>query len=288
VRPSACNAILVVFADIGTVGVRYYNPVTGRYINRDPAGYPNGLNNYLYVNNNPINRIDPLGLDWSFWGVFDKVSDAAAGAADSLTGGLTNYVREKIGANATVDQESASYKGGAVAGEVVADASGAAGLAKAAVKYGVKTVVTQLAKQEVKNEAVSAAVDGAVDVGLVNEEDAGVIKAAASRVGAGTAGKTPEGTLGVVAKTPSGKRVGDFTPAQRKAAKVKSAKDNNGTMACKDCDKPLENIANEKGVPTPPNQAQVHHDPAIVEGGGQHSTPVVLCPECHKARHANE
>lgn len=41
---------------------RYYNSVTGRYISRDPLGYPNGLNNYLYTNNNPINRIDPLGL----------------------------------------------------------------------------------------------------------------------------------------------------------------------------------------------------------------------------------
>jgi uncharacterized protein RhaS with RHS repeats len=46
-----------------TVGVRYYNPVTGRYISRDPIGYADGLNNYLYVHNNPINRIDPLGLE---------------------------------------------------------------------------------------------------------------------------------------------------------------------------------------------------------------------------------
>jgi RHS repeat-associated protein len=44
-------------------GFRYYDPESGRYISRDPLGYPDGLNNYLYVNNNPINRIDPLGLD---------------------------------------------------------------------------------------------------------------------------------------------------------------------------------------------------------------------------------
>jgi RHS repeat-associated protein len=44
-------------------GFRYYNPVTGRYLNRDPKGYPDGLNNYLYCGNNPINRIDPFGLD---------------------------------------------------------------------------------------------------------------------------------------------------------------------------------------------------------------------------------
>jgi len=47
---------------VRTVGFRYYNPATGRYISRDPIGYPNGPNNYLYVRNNPISRIDPLGL----------------------------------------------------------------------------------------------------------------------------------------------------------------------------------------------------------------------------------
>jgi RHS repeat-associated protein len=43
-------------------GMRYYDPVLGRFLTRDPAGYPDGPNNYLYCNNNPINFIDPLGL----------------------------------------------------------------------------------------------------------------------------------------------------------------------------------------------------------------------------------
>jgi uncharacterized protein RhaS with RHS repeats len=46
-------------------GFRYYDPEVGRYISRDPIGYGDGLNVYLYVHNNPINDIDPLGL----WGV---------------------------------------------------------------------------------------------------------------------------------------------------------------------------------------------------------------------------
>jgi hypothetical protein len=45
---------MLVYARNPTVGVRYYNPVTGRYVSRDLKGYPNGLNNDLYVNN-PIN-----------------------------------------------------------------------------------------------------------------------------------------------------------------------------------------------------------------------------------------
>lgn len=43
-------------------GHRQYDPQMGRYLTPDPAGTPDGLNPYLYVNNNPINSIDPLGL----------------------------------------------------------------------------------------------------------------------------------------------------------------------------------------------------------------------------------
>jgi len=42
---------------------RYYDPALGRFISRDPAGMPNGVNRYAYVNNNPINFTDPSGLE---------------------------------------------------------------------------------------------------------------------------------------------------------------------------------------------------------------------------------
>ncbi|UDQ98816.1 polymorphic toxin-type HINT domain-containing protein [Lentisphaerota bacterium WC36G] len=47
-------------------GFRYYDYELGRFLTRDPAGYPDGPNNYLYCNNNPVNKIDPLGL-WGWW-----------------------------------------------------------------------------------------------------------------------------------------------------------------------------------------------------------------------------
>jgi RHS repeat-associated protein len=41
---------------------RYYDPVHGRFISRDPEGMVDGPNLYAFVNNNPVNFVDPLGL----------------------------------------------------------------------------------------------------------------------------------------------------------------------------------------------------------------------------------
>ncbi|NBS53742.1 MAG: RHS repeat-associated core domain-containing protein, partial [Spartobacteria bacterium] len=40
---------------------RYYNPLTMRFLNSDPA--MDGLNWYAYAGGNPINNSDPSGLD---------------------------------------------------------------------------------------------------------------------------------------------------------------------------------------------------------------------------------
>ena len=46
---------------------RYYNPLTGRFVSRDPENGPIGmpimLHKYVYVGDNPTNRIDPSGRD---------------------------------------------------------------------------------------------------------------------------------------------------------------------------------------------------------------------------------
>jgi RHS repeat-associated protein len=41
---------------------RYYDPIDGRFLGKDPIGIGGGINLYGYVGNNPVNRTDPFGL----------------------------------------------------------------------------------------------------------------------------------------------------------------------------------------------------------------------------------
>jgi uncharacterized protein RhaS with RHS repeats len=40
---------------------RYYDPATGRFVNRDPIGYNGGINLYAFAAGNPVNEQDPDG-----------------------------------------------------------------------------------------------------------------------------------------------------------------------------------------------------------------------------------
>jgi RHS repeat-associated protein len=42
---------------------RYYDPNTGRYLREDPIWLVGGINPYVYVENNPMNLVDPFGLE---------------------------------------------------------------------------------------------------------------------------------------------------------------------------------------------------------------------------------
>lgn len=41
---------------------RTYDPASGRYLQPDPLGYPDGPDAYLYAGGDPLNSIDPTGL----------------------------------------------------------------------------------------------------------------------------------------------------------------------------------------------------------------------------------
>ncbi len=145
----------MVLAHDPTVGVRYYNAVTGRYINRDPLGYADGLNPYLYVHNNPINRIDPLGLwDWG-WKALAVIGNVSSGIADAVTFGAVGAIQDHMGVSGSVDRTGIAYKVGTVAASVNPQ-----GLVKGALREVARVVVNGV-KSEVTG-AVTGAVQGAV------------------------------------------------------------------------------------------------------------------------------
>jgi RHS repeat-associated protein len=42
---------------------RVYHPSLGRFVQADPIGFDGGVNFYAYCHNDPLNRLDPYGLD---------------------------------------------------------------------------------------------------------------------------------------------------------------------------------------------------------------------------------
>ncbi len=53
-------------------GYRYYKPELGRWVNRDPIGERGGLNVHGFVRNNPVWKVDWLGMAYSSYHTFSK------------------------------------------------------------------------------------------------------------------------------------------------------------------------------------------------------------------------
>ncbi len=71
--------------DTGLVqlGARDYDPVTGRWLSKDPIGFDGADSNlYAYVAGDPVNNLDPTGL---LWDSIKDVWDASTEAAQSAT-----------------------------------------------------------------------------------------------------------------------------------------------------------------------------------------------------------
>ncbi|MCW0410837.1 RHS repeat-associated core domain-containing protein [Xanthomonas sacchari] len=73
---------------------RYYRPNLGQFVSQDPIGLVAGANAYAYVHGSPLMYGDPLGL-FDLPSIPQPVVDAVAGFGDSLSFGLTNYIRDQ-------------------------------------------------------------------------------------------------------------------------------------------------------------------------------------------------
>jgi RHS repeat-associated protein len=139
---------------------RTYDPERGRWLSEDPAGLVGGVNLNAYVENDPINKVDPLGL-WSQWqqmaapllpGLWlwhpnviqsapvgwianQTTADLSAGFGDNLTSipftsiSLTGSINNSLGN--PVNKCSTAYATGGWAAFAWGIAFGAAGGAKA-------------------------------------------------------------------------------------------------------------------------------------------------------------
>jgi RHS repeat-associated protein len=66
---------------------RFYDAKLGRFISEDPIGFSGGdVNLYGYVHNNPVSKIDPLGLLDT--GIYKDLSQTAQQTAPAITGGI--------------------------------------------------------------------------------------------------------------------------------------------------------------------------------------------------------
>jgi RHS repeat-associated protein len=96
---------------------RYYDPQVGRFINKDPIGLAGGLNMYAYVGNDPINLLDPTGLQsdearvtqGQFWVSAGMIG---VGATIGITTGWTGF--GTVAAVALVGAGTANLAGGAI------------------------------------------------------------------------------------------------------------------------------------------------------------------------------
>jgi RHS repeat-associated protein len=113
---------------------RYYDPEIGRYLTPDPIGLDGGINLFLYAEADPISLIDPYGLySWMEFGY--DAADVAAGFGDTISFGLTDWVRDKMGTNNVVNKCSSMYDFGEWFGIAYGFAAGgAAGLRSAGRK----------------------------------------------------------------------------------------------------------------------------------------------------------
>lgn len=138
---------------------RVLDPETGTFLQKDPIGITGGLNTYRYCECDPINGLDPEGLD-----SINNVCYFLTGVADAVSFGAGPWLRNNLDLNSGVDTTSGYYSGGHIAGSVVAGAAVGAGGAALIIR-GAPLVVSGLISAGASPIVAGAAVDTGLYLG---------------------------------------------------------------------------------------------------------------------------
>ena len=101
--------VLLVMLWTAQAALAFYNPEIGRWINRDPIGETGSENLFLSFQNDPISRIDPLGLNCKKTLTYEFLSRDVVGPFEP---GNAVYVSSVAGITADLAKQIPKYDAG--------------------------------------------------------------------------------------------------------------------------------------------------------------------------------
>lgn len=103
-------------------GYRFYDPNLQRWLNQDPIGENGGINLYEAIGNDPLNEVDPFGLNWG-QGVVNSFGDWELNTYNSASSAIGNFLNNAF-LKTTVQTDPNMYYAGTGNVTPITDANG--------------------------------------------------------------------------------------------------------------------------------------------------------------------